>query len=74
MLEKGGEEDEQVVLGQCLPHANPTTKTKWNKLLLLHKTPVPVKHLKKSLWPAKKSVYGYDVKKKIQNVNDVGAI
>ena len=53
VLEKGGEEDEEVVLGERLPHADSSPKTKWNKLLLLHKAPAPLKRLKKSLRPAK---------------------
>ena len=36
LLDEGGKEDEKGVLGQSLPHANSPTKSKWNKLLLLH--------------------------------------
>ena len=36
LLDEGGKEDEKGVLGESLPHANSPTKSKWNKLLLLH--------------------------------------
>ena len=35
LLDEGGKEDEEGVLGQVLPHADSPTKSKRNKLLLL---------------------------------------
>jgi len=35
LLDEGGKEDEEGVLGQALPHADSPTKSKRNKLLLL---------------------------------------
>ena len=49
VLDQGGEEDEEVVPGQRLAHADSPAKTKWDKLLLLHKAPPPLKQLKKPL-------------------------
>ena len=49
VLEKGGEEDEEVVPGQRFTHADSPTKTKRDKLILLHKAPPPLKQLKKPL-------------------------
>ena len=36
LLDECSKEDEKSVLGKSLPHANSPTKSKWNKLLLLH--------------------------------------
>ena len=44
VLEQGGEEDEEVVLGQGLSHADSPPKTKWNKLIPLHQAPPSLKH------------------------------
>ena len=54
VLEKGGEEDEEVVPGQRFTHADSPAKTKWDKLILLHKAPPPLKLLKKPMRPAKR--------------------
>ena len=51
VLEQGGEEDEEVVPGQRLSHAHPSAKTKRHKLVFLHQTPAPLKHLQKPLRP-----------------------
>ena len=53
VLEKGGEEDEEVVPGQRFTHADSPAKTKRDKLILLHKAPPPLKLLKKPMRPAK---------------------
>ena len=53
VLEQGGEEDEEVVSGQGLPHAHPSAKTKRHKLVFLQQTPAPLKHLQKPLRPNK---------------------
>ena len=51
VLEQGGEEDEEAVPGQRLHHAHPSAKTKRHKLVFLHQTPAPLKHLQKPLRP-----------------------